>query len=123
MQRLRMSLSRRRFGQGLGASLILAVPFQPAKALGTPRDFEVRIDGFAFAPDVLEIATGDTVVWTNDDVAPHTATALDDSWGTKRLEKGQMSRVRFQVPGTHKYHCIFHRHMTGEIRVRPSGDE
>ena len=56
---------------------------------------EVRISGFVFTPERLEIFEGDTVIWINDDVAPHTATAVDGDWDTGRLRKGQQASHTF----------------------------
>ncbi len=114
-----MSITRRRFGQGLGASLALTIPSGAVLAQSGPREFEVRISDFVFAPDLLEVTEGDVVVWMNNDVAPHTATARDGSWDTGRLAKDQKAQLRFDVPGKFEYYCVFHPHMTGEILVRP----
>ena len=67
-------LSRRTFGQSLGATLALtALPGNTA----AQRDARhaVAIHRFAFEPATLTISRGDTVTWTNRDTAPHTATA------------------------------------------------
>lgn len=116
-----ISMSRRRFGQGLGASLSLTLPWHAAEAHSGAHELEVRVTDFTFAPNRLEIIVGDTVVWINDDFAPHTATAMDGGWGTGRLEKDQVARVSFEAPGKFEYYCVFHPHMTGEVLVRPKG--
>ena len=40
----------------------------------TPETHEVPIRGFAFEPATLVVVQGDTVVWSNHDIVPHTAT-------------------------------------------------
>ncbi|MEL6883839.1 MAG: cupredoxin family copper-binding protein [Pseudomonadota bacterium] len=112
-------LSRRRFGQGLSASVALTDLPRPAAAHDGPHTFEVRVSGFAFVPQRVEIAVGDTVVWINEDIAPHTATARDRSWETDALDAEASARVVFETPGEFEYFCVFHPHMTGTVFVRP----
>ena len=114
-----MFASRRRFSQGLGASLALAALQRPALADDTQSIVEVRISDFAFVPKRLEISSGDIVIWTNDDLVPHTATALDGSWETETITTGNKARLVFSTPGDFDYVCAFHPHMTGFISIRP----
>lgn len=74
---------------------------------------------FVFVPERVEIGIGDTVVWINEDIAPHTATARDGSWETEPLEAGASERITFETPGDFAYFCAFHPHMTGTVSVRP----
>ena len=112
----RLMVSRRWFGQGLGASLTLPLAGK-ARANGQVR--QIAVSAFAFAPDKLQITVGDTVVWINEDLAPHTATSDDGDWDTGQIEKGQTARQVFEKPGTFSYFCAFHPHMTGRIVVLP----
>ena len=113
------SLPRRLFGQGMGASLALTALPLPAAANGGPRVVEVLVFDFAFAPERLEIAVGDTVAWINEDLAPHTATAGDGAWDTGAIGKGETALLVFETPGEFDYYCAFHPHMTGTASVRP----
>jgi len=78
---------------------------------------EVRIIDFRFEPTVLNVTLGTTVSWTNEDDAPHTATAEDDAFDTGRLDKGESAEVPFDAPGTYDYICAFHTYMDGRIVV------
>ena len=112
-----MPVSRRRFGQGLGASLALAgLPSTASSHVGS-HEVRIRISGFAFSPNRLEIKAGDTVIWMNEDIAPHTATASDGSWDTGTLETGMEARILFGSPGDFEFVCAFHPHMTGTISI------
>lgn len=115
----KLTVSRRRFGQGLGACLALALPGQ---GRAEQRVWEVIVSDFVFAPETLEITAGDTVLWINEDFAPHTATSSDGSWDTGHLEKGQSASLVFDKPGSFEYFCAFHPHMTGSISVQPERD-
>jgi plastocyanin len=80
---------------------------------------EVAIQSFTFAPGELTIAAGTTVIWTNNDSAPHTVTADDGSWGSGRLSKGDTYSFTFEQPGTYPYHCNVHPLMTAAVIVTP----
>ena len=73
----------------------------------------VTIEGFAFNPQTIEIAVGDTVTWTNNDSSLHTAT--QDPPGSEfqsgSLEQGDTFSFTFD------YFCEFHGIMSGAIIV------
>jgi plastocyanin len=77
----------------------------------------VEITGFKFVPATLSVRPGDKIRWINRDIAPHTATAVDESWDTGTLEKG--ASVVTVVGGAiaEKYFCRFHPHMTAELKL------
>lgn len=77
----------------------------------------VRITDFDYEPSVLEVTLGTVVTWTNEDSAPHTATAQDDAFDTGRLDKGESGEITFETPGTYEYICTFHPYMEGRIVV------
>jgi len=78
---------------------------------------EVEIVEFAFDPDPVKVAVGSTVSWTNEDSAPHTATADDGSFDTDTLDKGKTGTVTFKEAGTFPYFCEIHPTMHGTIEV------
>ncbi|MCC6315174.1 MAG: ScyD/ScyE family protein, partial [Thermomicrobiales bacterium] len=61
----------------------------------------VRIADFAFSPPKLDIAAGTTVTWTNDDTAPHTATAKGKVFDSGNLDPGASYSFAFTQPGTY----------------------
>ena len=90
------------------ASLLFALPAFAA-------DHVVAIKGMKFAPAELEVAVGDTVTFTNEDTAPHTATASDGTFDTGRLSKGQSATVTIESAGDFGYICTIHPAMKGRI--------
>lgn len=106
-----MSISRRHALTGLAALPIALGLAQPARAA----THNVTIQGFAFSPASLTVAKGDTVVFTNQDGAPHTATASDGTFDTGRLNRGQSAEVTISSAGTFAYVCAFHGGMKGTI--------
>ena len=81
----------------------------------TAAEHIIEIQAFKYVPDRLTVETGDTITWINRDLAPHTATATDRSWDTKRLKKGE--RMSIVVTKTMKleYFCRFHPHMKARL--------
>lgn len=77
----------------------------------------VAIQDFTFVDGTLEIAAGTTVTWTNNDSAPHMATADDGSFDTGTIDSGASASVTFDTPGTFTYVCAFHANMTATIVV------
>ena len=82
------------------------------------------ISGFAFHPGSITATVGDTISWTNEDSAPHTATANDGSFDTGTLPKGGSGSHTFTTAGTFSYHCTIHPSMHGTVTVvaAASGD-
>lgn len=76
----------------------------------------VRIQGFAFEPADLTISAGDTVIWVNDDDAPHTATGGGFDTGT--LNKGEQKGFRFTSAGSINYRCDIHPAMRATLTIR-----
>ena len=77
---------------------------------------QVAIKGFTFEPAVMEVAAGDTVVFTNGDSAPHTASG--SAFDTGRINFEQSAEVTIAAAGTYDYTCQFHPMMKGRIVAR-----
>ncbi len=77
----------------------------------------IAIRGMKFVPDHLVVKSGDTVVWTNEDLVPHTATgdALFDSGSIDA--DGSFSYTTRQT-GELSYHCSFHPVMKATLTSR-----
>ena len=80
----------------------------------TGRVHSVAIRGFQYAPATLTVAVGDTVVWTNEDVVPHTATA-SGAWDTGSIGARESRRVVIAAVGRRGYRCAFHPGMKAEV--------
>jgi plastocyanin len=75
----------------------------------------VKMAGLAFAPEALTVARGATVVFDNDDTAPHTVTARSGGVDSGVLDPGkQFSLV---VTDGFDYFCSIHPSMTAKIAV------
>lgn len=76
---------------------------------------QVDIIGFAFNPPSLIINPGDSVVWTNRDVVPHTATASDHSWDTGEIGANKSKRLLFDSVAKLSYYCAYHPAMVARF--------
>lgn len=80
----------------------------------------VSIDNFTFTPKSLSVAVGATVTWVNHDDVPHTATSDDEpaTFDSKALDTDDKYSFTFTKPGTYKYYCKVHTHMTASVVVK-----
>jgi plastocyanin len=99
--------------------LALAGAAAPSHPAGVPQRHVVEIRGMAFHPEVLEVRRGDTVVWINRDIVPHTATATRKSgWDTGTLLQGESGQYVVSHGGEDPYICKLHPVMLGKLIVR-----
>jgi len=78
----------------------------------------VEIQAFSFRPQRTAMAPGDTVVWINRDIVPHTITAEGGTWPAHTLEEGQSWETLVEERGTFPYFCEFHPHMKGWLAAQ-----
>ena len=97
----------------LAATLFAALAGAPARAADT----EVKISNFTFNPVAVTVKAGTTVVWTNEDDIPHTVTSATLAFKSAALDTDQKFSFTFTTPGSYKYFCSLHPHMTGTIVV------
>lgn len=83
-----------------------------------PRVHTVTMRNFGFEPQTVSVAAGDTVVWTNADFVPHTATARDTTWDSKTIGANAAWRTQAPATGRHEYYCVFHPNMRGTVVVQ-----
>ena len=76
-----------------------------------------NLAGFAYEPQELTVAAGETVTWTNDDEAGHTVTHEGDAFGSDTLDRGGTFEHRFERPGRYRYLCALHPEMRGTVVV------
>jgi plastocyanin len=79
---------------------------------------QVGIENFTFSPGDVTAAVGETITWTNEDSAPHTATLDDGACDTGNIAQGATAGLVFDAAGTYPYHCTIHPNMTGTITIQ-----
>ncbi|MDQ3444217.1 MAG: cupredoxin domain-containing protein [Chloroflexota bacterium] len=90
----------------------------PAASGDAASEVTVEITDFAYGAASVTIPVGGSVTWTNNDSAPHTATAQDrEVLQTGTLNQGESYIQAFDTPGTYEYFCEFHPNMSGTVIV------
>lgn len=82
-----------------------------------PQIHHVAIRGMQFEPPALDVNVGDVVVWTNEDIVPHTVTAAGD-FDSQSLTSKQEWRYTTTKAGLISYSCTFHPTMKATLNVR-----
>jgi plastocyanin len=95
-------------GSGSGAAAAASAP----AAGGTAT---VAMAGLKFSPATLSVRKGTTVVFDNDDVAPHTITSQGDTIDSGVLNPGKSFSL--VVTAGFKYRCTIHPFMTASVVV------
>jgi plastocyanin len=92
----------------------------------TPDGRTVAMAGSSFSPLRLEVPTGETVVWENEDSYGHTVVAarfhdVAESWDftSETLGANDTTRYTFESSGVYEYYCDIHGRslMCGAILV------
>jgi plastocyanin len=99
-----------------GTSSVTTANTAPAAA--TTGTNSVTIANFAFAPQSITVAPGQTVTWMNKDSTTHTVTEDKGAWDSKNLAVGATFQQKFDQAGTFTYHCAIHSSMHGTVVVK-----
>ncbi len=75
----------------------------------------VEITNFEFKPAAIKVKKGDTVVFINRDIVPHTATADDGSWDTGSITTGESQEIIISENMTSSFYCFYHQAMKGSF--------
>jgi plastocyanin len=75
----------------------------------------VKMAGLSFAPGTLTVARGTTVLFDNDDTAPHTVTARSGGVDSGVLDPGK--QFSLAVTDGFDYFCSIHPSMTAKLAV------
>jgi Icc protein len=110
-----LGLSRMSFHDVDHPIAITDLPLDEEPAAAAVRD--VGVDNFSFSPASITVPPGTTVRWTNRDDIPHTVVAEDRSFKSAVLDTDNQFSRQFSQPGTVKYFCSIHPHMTGTVVV------
>ena len=95
-----------------------SAPQQTSSPASSGNVVSVTIKGFKFIPLDVVVKTGDTVVWTNEDSAPHTVESSDGTLKSDQLSKGDTFKFTFTKAGTYAYQCGIHPSMQGSVKVQ-----
>jgi plastocyanin len=94
----------------LAAGVVFTTTAQAAEHL-------IAMDGVKFDPAAVTVQRGDSVVWTNKDPFPHTATA-QGVFDSKEIAPGKSFKWTARKAGSYEYVCTLHPGMKGSITVK-----
>lgn len=100
------------------ALVAICLAVLPAAAVAAGTTHAVRIEGMKFIPERLEVAAGDTVVWTNKDFLPHSVTAREARVESGDLAPNRSWRFIARKKGEMHYICRLHPVMKGMLVVK-----
>jgi plastocyanin len=98
------------------AALLIVVIVSGAAAKS--RTHTIALRGMKNIPATLVVRAGDTVVWKNEDVVPHTATDRGKSFDSGSIEPGGSWSYVANRKGTYFYYCAYHPNTKGKLVVR-----
>ena len=87
-------------------------------ATAAPRVHTVLIEGMRYQPEGVTVAPGDTVVWVNRDMVPHTATSASGRFDSNEIAPGKSWTYTVRAAGEFAYICTYHPLMKAVLRVR-----
>lgn len=106
-----------RFVKALAAMLAIVMISFGSVTAANAKTHNIDIASFEFSVAELNVEVGDTITWTNKDGAPHTATALDGSWTTQTLKKGESETITVIAGMGLEYRCNIHRNMKAKLKM------
>ena len=114
-----MQLASHRLGIAVVTAVAVAAALTSmgiAQEMGARRH-HVTIKDFQFAPASVVVAPGDTVVWVNRDLVPHTITARDGSWDSDGLGQNATWEMHVTNSTAGEYLCRYHPTMHGRLMI------
>ena len=89
-----------------------------ARGSSEPKTHTVTIEEMRFQPERLTVARGDTIVWVNKDVVPHTATSEAGRFDSQTIETAKSWKFTARTKGRFAYICSFHPTMKAMLNVK-----
>lgn len=104
-------------GDGTTNLSIALIDVGGAAAAATGATIPVSIQDFAFEPSTITARAGDTVIFTNNDVATHTVTQDPQGSGFQSapIDPGTTYTLSIDQAGTYPFFCTIHPGMKGTI--------
>ena len=97
--------------------MFIAAAMVAASAGAAAATHTVTIEGMRFNPDTLTVERGDTIVWVNKDLVPHTVTAAHAFDSHPIAPQASWTYVA-RRPGRYAYVCTLHPTMKATLIVK-----
>ena len=105
------------------STLVIEEPKEATKII-IPEGAAIPEDGrIYYDPETINVTTGTTIEWINEDAAMHTATSgsptngADGTFDSQILNLGDTYQFTFAEAGNYDYYCILHPWMIGTVNV------
>ncbi|MFX1765934.1 cupredoxin family copper-binding protein [Paraburkholderia sp. A1RI-2L] len=108
----------RRFARVGACGICALAPMAFAGAAATG-DHVVAIVQMRFSPPIVKVHLGEHIVWVNQDLVAHTASARTKIFDSGSIAPGASWRYVASTPGSYPYQCLFHPAMRGTLIVEP----
>jgi plastocyanin len=105
-------------GLALAAGLPVAAAPRASAQGGAAPARSVVIENMQFTPATLQVRRGERIVWTNQDLVPHTVTARDGSFDSHAIAPGATWSLVAAKTGAVDYACLYHPTMVAHLVVR-----
>jgi plastocyanin len=105
-------------GWAVAATVIVCVIGTTADERPKPKTHTVTMENMRFQPETLTVTRGDTIVWVNKDLVPHTATSKAGGFDSEVIQAEESWRFTVRKKGDFAYVCTFHPTMTAMLRVK-----
>jgi plastocyanin len=102
----------------VAVTLIVCAVALAADKRAKPTTHTVTMENMRFQPETLTVARGDTVVWINKDLVPHTATSKAGGFDSQTIAAEKSWSFTARKKGEFAYLCTFHPTMTAMLRVK-----
>jgi plastocyanin len=102
----------------IAATVIVCTIGLAAGERSKPKTHTIIMENMRFQPERLTIARGDTVVWINKDLVPHTATSKAGGFDSQVIQAEKSWKFTVRKKGDFAYVCTFHPTMTAMLRVK-----
>jgi plastocyanin len=99
-------------------AVVLCIVGLAASDRADPKTHTITIEGMRFQPEVLTVSRGDTIVWVNRDMVPHTATSKAGGFDSKTILADESWKYAAATKGDFAYICMFHPAMKATLHVR-----
>lgn len=97
---------------------------QPITQISIPKGAAAQQVKIFYQPTPATVSGGAKITWTNEDVAPHTATADNNSFDTGIIQPGSSgSAIIKGQTTTIPYHCTIHPWMKAGLIIASSGGD
>jgi plastocyanin len=106
-----------RLGLLIGVAMLAGLPLAGGPLLAAePRTHRIEMQNMRFGPVPAIVKAGDTIIWVNRDLVPHTATARDRSFDVVIPSRGSAATV-VRRAGTISFYCRYHPVMRSQLIV------